>query len=876
MRIKQSESKRGKILYILTICLVFGITYFPILINHQMYMYLDIGADTYCSYWPSLSYVKNWLSQPTTWDMSLGLGAPTITQLCYFLIDPFNWIIILFRPSLMYIGIFISLMFKYIVLAVVSYLYVQKMNISNDNIICTIAASCIVFSGWFVGWGQHYNYATMYVFFIAILFMLEKWMQESRWLGFVIVLAYLCMMTPYYSYMILLFLALYYILRYFCINRKVVAKTFWLDGLKTAGLCLLAIGCSGIFFLPAVEEILNSPRVGGTYALGVNVASFKEFFSFVMRAFSNNILGINRNFAGYRNYYEAPFMYVGVLGLLLIPILFYKPNSKRIYYVIGAIGVFSVLFAPSTALIFNAFSSITYRWTFIYVPIMALGTGIALEKLKNNNDTGQKIITGNFLILFFLIIGYVNYVFKEEIPLNKEVFYAFLFIILTLVLYQISLTLNVKIRYKVIYVLFIAELSLNAFCSVNSRSLIPVKKIGNMSYFDESNDVVGYLDQNDSGFYRISKRYAYNDLNDSMIQHYSGEKYYCSTLSSSYWNIQNIFDLQGKNSNYFKGFNDKQFLRDIICSKYMISTTDNNIYGHDMIANFGNKYLYINENALEFGILYDCYISVNDFNNLPSYKKGDVLYQACVIEDIKEMEGLSEIQDTDLFEITEIGYSLNLLEDCIELTLKQPNESPILIEITSLEIQGQIKGTLCGITDANQIDVNDYMDIELGSNVTQYYLIDTLSVEKVLLNISPEDVSEVHLYEKNMAPIEKQIDDMKEKPFHILEFRDTYIHGKVNIERANELLFVPIIYDKNWHVYVNGVEQEAVIANGGFMAVVVSQGENDVVFRYEAKAYRYGMVLTACSILIIAAILGGRILYVKTYRSSDAGVSSER
>lgn len=38
----------------------------------------------------------------------------------------------------------------------------------------------IVFSGWFVGWGQHYTFATIYVYFIMMLYYLEIWMQEKN------------------------------------------------------------------------------------------------------------------------------------------------------------------------------------------------------------------------------------------------------------------------------------------------------------------------------------------------------------------------------------------------------------------------------------------------------------------------------------------------------------------------------------------------------------------------------------------------------------------------------------------------------------------------------------------------------------------------
>lgn len=423
------------------------------------------------------------------------------------------------------------------------------------------------------------------------------------------------------------------------------------------------------------------------------------------------------------------------------------------------------------------------------------------------------------------------------------------------ILYYVSLTIKSKNRYKIIYILFVLELSLNAFCSVNNRSLIPVSRIDSMNYFDETLDIVDYLDKTDSGFYRVSKKYAYDELNDHMIQHYYGEKYYCSTLAAAYWNIQNMFDLRGKNSNYFKSFDEKQFLRDITCSKYMISEAERNVYGYKLIRNEGDKYLYVNKNAMNFGILYDHYISNENYEKLPGYKKGDILYQACVVENTEKMKGLSELNDTDLFEISEIEYSIDFSNSYIELTLDKPNANPVLLEITTSNFPGWINGYIYNTISETQADWDDYINIELTGNATKYYYIDALDMKKLLINILPENISEIHLYEKNMIPIEKQIEVMKESIFQIEEFSDSYVQGKIKVGNGSRLLFVPIIYDKNWHVYIDNVEQETLIANGGFLAVMVPGGESELVFQYEAKSYRYGMVLTICSIVIVAIIL---------------------
>lgn len=98
------------------------------------------------------------------WDMKLGLGASTVTYISYFLLDPFNRVCFLFSDENIDKGIFIGLILKNLCLAYYAYQYVGKKRIYNwTRVICSLM---IVFCGWFVGWGQHYNFAS----YVAILF----------------------------------------------------------------------------------------------------------------------------------------------------------------------------------------------------------------------------------------------------------------------------------------------------------------------------------------------------------------------------------------------------------------------------------------------------------------------------------------------------------------------------------------------------------------------------------------------------------------------------------------------------------------------------------------------------------------------------------
>ncbi|TCL59361.1 putative membrane protein YfhO [Kineothrix alysoides] len=843
-------------------CLViFSIIYLPILFSGKMYMFLDIGADTYSSYWPSIAYVADLLKDFKLWDMNLGLGASSMLQVSYFLIDPFNWVTFLFSPYNMDIGIFISLCLKYIALSIFAYLYFSKMGIQAGA--KAMASLSVVFSGWFVGWGQHYNYATMFVFFIALLYFFECWLQEGRWPAFVITLAWLAMMMPYYCYMTLIFLALYYIVRTWIRIADKQYKEFIVHGFKTILLCFAGIGLSAIIFLPVVSDILDSPRLGNKIVPGLELATGKEYFTLLLRLLSNNILGINKDFYGYGNWYEAPFVYMGIIVLFIIPLIYSKKTFKRNILIVTILISFCMIFPHIPAIIFNAFSTITYRWTYVIIPVIGMGIGLGFSKIESNENERIKPIV--FKILYAMIsailVLYCSYLLQnKQDPADVIIIYSILTVFFISTIYFLCLSktwANKKNQVLIIIIIFALELTVNGVISTQCRSLIERNNKNSMNYFDQSSDMFDYISGRDQGIYRINKKYAYIDLNDSMIQHYNGEKYYSSILTDSYWNLQYMFDLRVKNSNYFYGFDDKQSLRDINCGKYMISTDDTEFYGFRQIHSVGNMYLYENLNNIGFGFLYDYYIPREKFDELNQYEKQNVVYEMGIIEE-EDISGVKNIlSEKDGIQITlspvEFNLATNDTANGQEITLEKKNQNPLVVKIknnTTDIISGNIY-----IEDANSdtYSVNNYIPVNFQAEEEKYTNIDSLNIKKMKIDLPSSDFI-VEIYEKNAEELQQIIDEKKKETMKIVKWNDEYIEGSINASDSS-LLYLPIIYDKDWKVYINGAEVEVLRINGGFSGVIISEGNNNVVIAYKPTSIQMGAIVTTITAIILVTLI---------------------
>lgn len=81
----------------------------------------------------------------------------------------------------------------------------------------------------------------------------------------------------------------------------------------------------------------------------------------------------------------------------------------------------------------------------------------------------------------------------------------------------------------------------------------------------------------------------------------------------------------------------------------------------------------------------------------------------------------------------------------------------------------------------------------------------------------------------------------------------------VSKKEKSAMLCVPLIYDSNWKVFIDGKQESSVNINGGLTGVdlsEVSNGEHQVILKYDAKEYRYGVIISA---IFLCAYIAGLI-----------------
>lgn len=844
------QSRKYVILYVFIVTVLISCVYISLPIQGYMYMFLDIGADTYCSQWPGSAYAKYWIQNPTLWDFEFGLGGP-VSGIVSRVVDVFCWPCYFFSNENMDIGLLIGSILRYYVLAYYSYLYVVIKGFQKSKAI--IGALLITFCGWFVGWGQHYIIGTIYVVFIGVLYYFERWMQKKEYVKLIFSVTYFSIISVYFCYMALLFLACYYIT---CIvikiqQEKVKLKNIFIHMMQTAGIMILGLCCAAIMFFPNSESILESPRVSGKMLPTLLLGSIEEYRSIFLRMFSNSILGINGTFVGYNNFYESPFMYMGILLVLLLPIFLCNRNMVKKYWLGILLTLSAFVFINASAPLFNAFSTKAYRWTFVFVPVLVCAGMKAMEVFEENYVKVKKLL---IILNIFYNVGLVYYLLwynklhGDSIVIIKSVCCSLVVLnIYTLLLIGFNKHKNF---YKMLILIVVIDVGVNAYISVHDRSLIKIASKETMGYFDDSNEAISYLEEVDDTFYRVSKKYNAVDLNDSFFQHYNGEKLYSGVLSDAIWDMINLFDLRSKNSNYLYGFDDKQILRNITAGKYRLTKVEAKYYGYDLMCKIGDVYIYKNINSTGFGVLYDEYIlrSEVDFEN--QWELQSLLLNSCILEDVhidKSVELVNHVES-----IEDIPMKLCSHGSCDEdgetiVELDSNNQSPIILKLYGSDSLGTVEIML----DSKKIV--DYLPYSISEEENIYY-IDALNVNSLKINNSTGIVSYYEVYELDGEILSEKMIALQEETMQIENFSDMQIKGSIDCE-TSKLMFIPIPYESNWSVYINDEKTEVYRANAGFMAVVVPQGYAEIEIKYEPINFYRGCICSFVSVVVVLVVI---------------------
>lgn len=872
----------------------------------KIYIYTDIGSDTYYSYWPYLSYLSDmlWSGNLSFWSFELGTGN-SIFSVSTLLFDPFNWILFLFGKGLLpYLLPYVATL-KITLAGLFCYNYLKYIRISNFS---SLAISIIYgLNGYIILWGQHYQFATLMVIGILVLYTFERMLQKSKILLFIFSISVFACFSYYFLYMFSIYLFLYAIFRFIELygTRFKHLLVFYAKLILAyiVGICL-----SAVIFLPSIYVVLSSPRVGNSNSLTIfKLASIQEYLTFIFRALSNDILG-KTNFTGYWNYYEAPVIYTGLISILLLPLFFiYAEKRLKIIYGIflGIISIFIIF--PFFSLVFNGFSAYSYRWTFVIILFVVFLVSRSLDfiLLKKVNN---KIIV--FLCLIFSVIGLVSILLGNVfLNWNKENIKNSTFVFMICLMFYIVYSFHIKYisrekvkligKYSLIFFVSI-EMALFSFSTINSnRNLLNIDYVNNSGYNDGVNDAINFLNGFDSDFYRIDKGFDSVFLNDSLMQNYRSVKAYNSLNHPSYIQFLRTLDVPFKiknHPNYITGLDSRKKLGILLGVKYFLDYEDKKSpSGFSYLTTINNINIFKNNYYIPFGFTYDSFIPVEKFAQFNENEKDSIILKSFVSEDENDSSLYSQYNDQEISELkAELSY-LNINQNKEKLIFKNievnENNFPEKLKLSAKNNDPQILIPLEEIYEANKIKIKLDIDSPITSTFQIFwgtnnkfseqksasfsvtpdqktYSIEINNVVFDSLRLDPtnNEVSislqnvDISIVIDNGDSLTNDVTKLKQETLKIDEYRSDYVRGNIDLSQ-NKMLFLSIPYDPGWVARVDGKEVNIKEVNIGFMGLDLEKGRHEIELKYGQPFLKLGLGISSFTLMIL-------ILYFIIYRIS--------
>ncbi len=625
------------------------------LLFNKLFLFRDIGSDSINIFHPTYAHLADYVRTNglPKWSFQQGLGQNILP---HSLGNPFHWLYIMVgSKSLPFAYAWVEYL-KIVLSGFVIYKYLKT--IEYDSYVATIGALLFSFSGFMIvgcGW---YVFSTQALQFALLLLAIERLMQGRDYWMLPLFVCIIGATLPFDLFLFAEFLGLYVVFR-FIDQHGWDTKEFFALVLKIVGLGVLGVGMSSVFLFSNIQEILQSPRVGGDSSLSAKLMAKPMFgmegaahnLTALLRFFGNDLIGGAVAFKGWRNYLEAPMLYIGIPSLLLFPQVFTGKLStaKRVLYALPLLFVVLTLVFPWFRNAFWLFSGDYYRTFSLFISFILFFYALkVLNKDPQLKNINVMLLGGTAIVLMGLMF-YANSTFAKVIN-GGQFGLALFFLVASAVL--ISITALGKLNYKTFRIGFLAliciELLAINYPSLNNRRAVTAAEYKKkMDYNDYTVDAIKSVKATDKDFFRVTKNYAsggamHGSLNDGKMQGYYGTSSYHSFNQKYYIEfLQAAGAINATNetqTRWAAGIRNRPLLEIFTSVKYKTmkfkqGEAQNAGFGFTKVNSFGDVTLYKNSNALPLGLAYQEFVTRSQFNKLPQIAREVALLRGVVVED---------------------------------------------------------------------------------------------------------------------------------------------------------------------------------------------------------------------------------------------------
>lgn len=774
------------------------------------------------------------------YSQALGMGGNYWSLAGYYLCSPFV-LLSLFLPKEALPDFMAVLELIKIALAGGFFAYFYRCKFNRDDITVPIASLCYTMTSFMLLHMCTVIWTDCLVLLPLLVLGVENIVRGGKpWL-YILCLTISLISNYYISYIICIYLLLYYIAEIFVESKKFNLKSVAANFLKFIVSSLLSIGMASFVLMPSAFALRESASAGDEAAEELLVLNPLKILSQFMYNSEFDILSDD----------SMPLVYCSIFVLILVPLFFAcKTISSRIKISFGCLTGLLLLSLAVNKLNFiwhgmHIPNKLPYRFSFLLCFTLLIIAGYVTENLKT---VSSNAFTFGLIGMIAVVLGiYFIDGADNTIMLVGTLGFAVVYTVILVMRSEKKITSAAAMAITLAVVF--AEVTTNgvsAWKNLSEESPYSVRDDYISSCIDRE-EIVNQIKVSDSDVYRIESL-GQGTINDGAMLGYGSISYFSSTNNGALMNLlKNVgYNCDERVAYYYKSFTP--LMDSVFNLKYIIY--DENVGNPpylELQAIDSERFAYRNTLTLPRAFaVSNSLINWNTEQKNPFDVQNDFVKNALGTEDDVYLpenftvdEALTDgVQfDSGSTIFSEMGgiLTLNYTADSrrhIYAYVNCPGASGININVGENEYH---------------IDDTDVYVMDLG------YCNESESVNVCVTAAQSLD-GYISLASLNEAVLEDSIARLGAVPAEFTEYGDTHIVCVVNAE-SNCLLFTSIPYEQGWSVYVNGKKTDAEAIGGGLIGVPLSAGENTVELKYFPRGLSAGIVISLLSFALTAVLL---------------------
>ncbi len=838
----------------------------PVVLNYLIYLAMNIHPfgdgsvlvlDLNGQYVYFYEALRNFVYGDTSllYSFSRALGGDFMGIYAYYIASPFSYIVCLFPQAKILDALLVIFLLKTGLCGFTFGFYIHKTGRSKSKIATVIFSTMYALTAYAVVQQHNSMWIDAVMWLPIISYGIEQLIKYGRFRMYLIFLSLTLMSNFYIGYMVCFYVAAYFFYYYFANNRDNKnnpygeRRHFIKSFARFGAYSLLSVGAAAVILLSAY------------YSLTFGKTTFTNpswAFNFKFDVIDLLIKFLPGSYDTVRPE-GLPFVYCGVLTLILIPVYFLSPKfTVREKVAAGGIIAFFVLsFSISTVdLVWHGFQRpnwLNYRYSFMLCFFLLVLATSAFSELKS---ISSKTIFAVCTSLVALVV-FIQTLDRDYVSDLETIWFSLVCIASYLVLICILKITKYRENILLIITIFVCfELFANALTNVVdlNRDVVYSRYSSYTNFLAQLRPIVRLVQENDTSFYRMEKT-LHRKTNDNMALNIRGLSNSTSTLNSDTIAFLARMGYCSK-SHWGKYAGGTPVNDSLLGLKYIITSDDLSDYYKPAFAE-GGFTAWLNPYALSLAYGVDERITdivANDYEAPCDYL--NALVSAMLgEEEVDELFVPVEVEDVSVSTFCARSYiaghhkyakSSEDHEALVYYTFTAPNDREIFFYLPSdyprevnLKVNGVSAGSFYG-GDTSRI-------VSLG----KFSAGQTVNITMSLVNND--------LYVKNgydclfyidWAAFEDAMSRLAVMQYNITEFTERSFKGNLNSPRDNQIIQTTLPYDEGWRIYVDGQRVEVFETLDALTAFRVDAGEHTIEMKYLPDLFVIGLIITVFSVLL--------------------------